>query len=113
MTEEKEPTELEWRLLYRSLLEQERFFQENSLYRLGMLINQISKLSDSLTYHIYYGEVPHKASVEDCLGDVLAQLRMLCCNLNIDFKIIEKIAYANQKKFIDEGRARRDYYQRN
>jgi hypothetical protein len=112
MTEEKEVSELEWKLLYKSLLEQERFFQENSLYRLGMLGNQISKLSDSLTYHIYYGVVPHKVSVEDCLGGVLAQLRMLCCNLNIDFRVIEKLGYVDQKKFIDEGRVRRNYYQR-
>ena len=64
---------------------------DDKFYRLSVLGYNFGDVQKAIVYIQYYGSVGYHAELEIAISDMITQLRLLCCNQNIDFSKCEKL----------------------
>ena len=83
-----------WKLLKKDPL------QRNILWRLCILNYQLGDVTKALVYRIYYGEEGHHTELKLGLADLIAQIRILMIQLNLNYNEIEELGLKRLMDFV-------------
>ena len=83
-----------WKLLKRDPLQRE------ILWRASILTYQLGDVIKALVYRIYYGEEGHHTELKLALSDLIAQIRILMIQLNLNYNEIEELGLKRLMDFV-------------